>query len=433
MGRPSGVEGLSAEFVESILHGLAPSCPHPNLHVVIELERAFSRDSLTQAVAAAWERFPVLRCRLRPGWWRDRWVPWDGGPGDLVQTLRVEDLAAATRREASLAFEHLAAPCFRVVQLEHPGGCRLLIGAHHMVADGGGIKAAANVVAASLAGRQPEPPPSGERSLSVVARGLRLRDLPRLLIELLREGLQPLSMLRVRRLERGFGSGDGAAAPQWRTVALRGAAAERFVGRCRDAGATINDGLVAAVARLAAERGSRGPVAAAYTVDLRRYLPTPLSLVTNLHGVSLVVLGRSQVATPGAALHAVHRAIGAQKQRLPGLGYALLPGLCLSLLPHGVVRAVGVRALQALMSRLGRTLALTNIGALDQALAPLGERARDAWVLGPFIHGLQAPAVVATGFRGGLTLQVCCSGDVDGAALQEYADSLAVAVGAAPR
>ena len=420
---------VPAQLTEVLLHGTEADLPHVHLHLSVDLTERFSRPQLEGAARRVIETFPVLGCRLRTSWWRDRWLPWGGDVAELVHVERTTDVERATREQVARRFDHTRAPTWRLASLERDSGSRLLISLHHMTGDGGGLKALANLVVASLAGVEPFPPPTSSRSMLAPLWRLRLRDLPILLLEFVREGLQPLSVLRVRRLTRAFTRGDGSPTPAWRTVALRGPSAARFVDGCRAHGATINDGLVAAVARVCEGRGERGPVAAGYTIDLRRYLP-PSSRITNLHGVSLVVLPRRRVADPVQTLRAVSDRIGDQKRRLPGLAYTLLPLLLIGWLPHGLLRRVGRLVLNNILSSVNRALAITNIGALDEVLAPLGDQATAASVIGPFVHGMRVPVITATGFRGELTMHVEATGSVAPEALEELTEELRAEVGA---
>ncbi|MFH1464181.1 MAG: hypothetical protein ABIO70_07330 [Pseudomonadota bacterium] len=397
---------LPAEIVEVVVHALAPRHPHVHLHLLLDLDRRFDRPALEAALRGLVAAFPVLGSRYEPAFWRDRWVPWEGDLAARVHVEEVADVEAASRVWARRALEHTREPPVRLAFFGCGDGGRLVLTLHHMVADGGGVKAAAGALAALLAGVEPNPPSSADRRLMRVARALSLRDLPVLAVEFLREGLLPLSSLQVQRLRHGLSHGDGRPDPQWRT--LTGGPA--FAASCRAGGLTVNDGLVAAVALLASLRAEQGPVMVAYTVDLRRYLRESHALVTNLAGVSMVVLPRAATATADAARAAVHAAIGEQKRRLTGVSYALLPALAVGWWPHGLLRAVGRAILGQIMRRFDRAIAVTNIGTLDEALAPLGESVRAASITGPFIHGIPVPVVTATGFRGGLTLQVVATG-----------------------
>jgi NRPS condensation-like uncharacterized protein len=416
---------IRGEMADALIRGMADRCGHLHLHLVVDLRRGFTETALEAAVAGLIDDYPVLGCRYVPHPWRDRWEPWGGEVGGLISRERVDGpLEVATARHVDRPFELEATPPFRVAFLEHGAGCRLMLSVHHMVADGGGLKAMANDVAARLSGVAPDPRPGCARGFGEALRAIRARDLPRLGLEAAREALRPLSMLRVHALDRRFERDALGVMPRWRTVSLRDAEAARFADRCRGVGATLNDGLVATVARLAAARGHRGPVAAAYTIDLRRHLAAPRALVTNLHAVAVVTARRDALASPEAAIRAISKAIGEQKRRLFGLSYVALPALAFGWLPHGLLRRASGIVVDRLLAPMRRALALTNIGALDRALAPFGADACDASILGPFVRGLDAPVVVATGFKGSLTLHVCAAGHVAVTALDEVAAGL---------
>ncbi len=417
---------LPGQLTEVVMNPLAGRHPHVHLHVVLELRRACPRESLVQALGATIRDFPVLGARYRPGWWRDRWEPAGVDPGDLVRVESdVGDLDAALQRHVERPFDHLTAPPVRLLQCEGEGGdARLVLSINHLVGDGAGCLTLANVFGAHLCGGTPRAPVGGARSHLAVLRGLRPRDLPLLALEMVREGLQPWSILRVPPRERGFARGDTAPRPQWRTVRVEGDTATRFTRWCKAHGATINDGLVAVMARLGAQRARGGPVAAAYTIDTRRYLARPRSLISNLLGIGMVVLPRGRLSEPADTLRAVAERIGEQKRRLPGLAYNVLPSLSFGWLPHGLVRRAGDRAIHTILGYLSRALAVTNIGPMDEYLAPYGDDVVAASVLGPFVHGLAAPVVAATGFRGNFTLQVCGGGEFPSEVMGEFAGEL---------
>lgn len=404
---------LPAEVVEVVFAGLEGAFPHVHLHLLVDLDRSFDLPQLERALRDLVDAFPVLGCRYRAGWWRDRWVPWNGDLSGRVQVQQVRDVEAATRALVRCPWRAALELPVRLTFLRHGDGGRLVLSLHHMAADGGGAKAAGAVLAASLAGVAPEPSPTSDRRLSAVARSLRLRDLPVLALELVREGLLPLSMLRVRQLEPPWTAGDGSSLPIWRTVSCP---AER------PAGVTVNDLLVAALLRVALRRSPRGPIGAAFTVDLRRFLRDARARVTNLAGVTMVVLPRRRVEAD--VLAATSAAIGEQKRRLPGLPYMLGPALFLGWLPHGLMRRVGASIVRMALRRGARAPVLTNIGPLDEALAPLGETVRAASVVGPFLHGSPVPLVTATGFAGELHLQVGGTGTFAAEALEGYAEGV---------
>jgi NRPS condensation-like uncharacterized protein len=138
-----------------------------------------------------------------------------------------------------------------------------------------------------------------------------------------------------------------------------------------------------------------------------------------------MAIPRDRLGEPLSALREVSRRIGEHKRRLPGLSYSLLPLILFGWLPHGLLRLAGRRLLTRLMGFIGRALAVTNIGSLDEALAPLGDDATAASIIGPFVHGLALPIVTATGFRGTVTLQVGSTGTLAEVSLGRFAADLA--------
>ncbi len=416
---------MRAELSDALVGGAVDRVPLGSLHVLIDLDAPFERAALEGAAAAAIAAFPVLGRVYCQRFWRDAWLPWDGGPADLVRVLESDQpVDELTRAELSRPFAVFGEPQFRMVQLTHPGGTRLVLTAHHLLADGGGMKAITQVVGCSLCGGEPHPPPGLERSLLAPARALRLSDLPTLTGELFREAIQPLSVMRIGRLEPPFETGEADAPIRWRPMVMDPDEVAAFQRACRDLDATLNDGLVGTVASLAARRSRRGLVGAAYTIDLRRYLAEPALLVTNLHAVSLVALKRAALGQRDGAVRAASAAIGEQKRRLLGMAYVLLPTVLAGWMPHGLLRAYARVFIGTLLSFFRRVLAMTNIGALDEAVAPFGERALTASIAGPFIIGLDAPVTVVTGFRGTLTMHVCAPGTVTAAAVQSYVEEL---------
>lgn len=425
MSRPGGAsKSIRAEIVESVVSGLERRYPHVHLHVVVDLERTFTREALTAALGEAIDAMPVLGCRYRRRWWRDRWITWDGEVDALVHLAAVEDVERSCREWVRRPFPIDSEPPIRLALLEHRSGARLVVSLNHMVADGAGALAVAHVIASGLAGVDPDPPVGRDRRLRQVLSGVRLRDLPILIAELLRESVRPLAILRVPRTGAEFATATAGPRPHYRAVSVQGEVAARFAEHCRENGATINDGFVAALARVAASRSARGPVAVGYTIDLRRYLPEPRSLATNLAGVSLVVVRRDRIGGATETLFEVSRLIGEQKRRLPGLGNALLPAASFGWMPHGIMRVFGRWVVGRLASYFGRALVLTNIGAMDRALAPFGQDVQRASIVGPFVHGVDTPVVTVTGFRGDLTANVCASGNLHPEGIASYAREL---------
>ncbi len=405
---PNKPTTLPAEMVEVVVDSLEHEHPHVHLHLVMDLERSISQEELVTALEGLVEAFPVMGCRYQPHWWRDRWIPWEGDLASMCHVAHVDDVESSTLEWAARPFRYLEEPTVRVAFFARSGGDggRLVLTLHHMTVDGGGLKAAGAVLVSLLCGEEPDPPPTDDRALRNVIRSLRLADLPVLLHEMVLESVTPISLLKVGALDHGTPGGTGEPDPLWVPLRLDRERTARFVAACKSRGATINDGLVATLARMAASRGEGGSVMVAYTVDLRRYLRWTRAQATNLAGVSMVVLSRASTRSAEAALEAVVRVIGEQKRRLTGLAYALLPAFTVGWLPHGLMRRVGAMIIREILRRFNRSMALTNIGSLDAVVAPFGDDVTYACIIGPFVHGNAVPIFTITGFRGTLTLQV---------------------------
>lgn len=411
-------------MIETVVSGLGDAFSHGHLHVLLDLRRSPGVEALRDAARATVEAYPVLGRRLEPRFWRGRWVDPIEDAGVLVQRLDADgDLEAATRAWTHRAIDVEREPPWRLALLEHGDGCRLVVSLHHLVADGAGTLAVTNFFAARLAGEAPFAPPGSERGLFQLLRALRLRDLPTLLVELAREALRPIGILCIRRHEPPFPTSAEDGGPRWTTLTLDEERAGRFIEQCHTAEATINDGLVAALMRLAARRKRRGPLAVAYTIDVRRYVPRR-AVVSNLSGATIVSLPRRLVKDAASTLRATSARIGDQKRRLPGLAFNLWPALALGWLPQGLLRLAGRVVVGNIFSYLGRALVLTNIGAVDKYVAPLGDDLLSASMVGPFLGGVNTPVINVTGFRGRLTLQVCGCGHLTQEGLEAYRDEI---------
>ncbi len=418
------IRTIRAELAEPLVFGVTPRQQHLVLHVVVDLARTFSRDELLASVRATVEAFPVLGARYESRRWKDRWICEEPDIDAMTLHAAVGEVEGPTREWVRRPMDLRREPPLRVALFEHGNGCRLVVSVHHQAGDGAGSLAVANRVAAALCDAEPFAEVGEDRSVGQLFRSLRLGDIPVLAKEVFREGFQSLTLLRAGRRTRGFEAGDGEPRPHWTTVRLEGEGAARFVRGCKRLGATVNDGLVAALVRAGLSRVARGALAVGYTIDCRRYLREPRAIVSNFAGVSAVVISRSKARTAADALNAVSSAIGEQKRRLPGLAYNLLPTLLLAWMPHGLMRWAGRAFLLQILARVDRALVVTNIGAVDAYLAPFGDDAVRASVVGPFVSLLGTPVVTATGFCGSLTLQVGGMGKLSEPALGQFASEI---------
>jgi NRPS condensation-like uncharacterized protein len=414
------VEILRGELAEAIMSGIAGDHPHMHLHVVLDLRRAFDREALDDAARAVQRAFPVLGSRHERRWWRDRWVALDEDPARRVHhdAIAEDELQRATEAWVARELDVETEAPWRALALTHDAGCRLIVTVHHFVGDGAGALAVANVFLAQLFEQPPRAPAGTDRSLGQIFRGLGLRDLPTVLAELWREAFKPAALIGTAPVR--FAGGSGTGAPRWRTLSFDVGETERFASACRQQDATVNDGLVATLARVKRGEGAGARVGVAYTIDTRRYLPEPVNVVTNLPAVELVALDADDLEHPATAIRAAARCTASQKRRLPGIAYNLLPFLTLWWMPHGAMRRVGALFIERLLGFVGRVMVLTNLGSLDDHLAPAGEDLLGAHVVGPFVGRVDVPVVTATGFRGTLTLAVGANGRLATSALEDH-------------
>ncbi len=160
--------------------------------------------------------------------------------------------------------------------------------------------------------------------------------------------LLPFRTYKAAKRERHFPTSPSSHA-SWRHLTIAAADVERIKARCKPLGASVNDALIAALARVAAGRSTRGPLAVMYTMDLRRYAGSPR-------------------LTPGGCT------------------------LMIDLLPP---------------QRAG----LHERRPRRSGLAAFGHDIEDLYVIGPNIANVTVPAVVAFGYRGGVHLELFgCAG-----------------------
>ena len=416
---------VRAELVEPPVFGVGLRHQHMQIHALVDLRRDFEPGALTEAMARLLAAYPVLGCRFEARAWRARWVPLGIAAGSLVHCEDIERgaLAERTRHWVGVPFEPAERAQVRLVSLSHPGGSRLLLSVAHLAADGAGALALTHALGRALTRPHAALPEAAPRDLGRVIRAIKPRDWPVLAMEIVREGLRPLKMLQIRRRDPPFAPTEGSA-PDWRTIVLEGEARHHFVGVCKGQGATVNDGLVGALALVEAGWRPRGPSAVAYTINLRRFLPDPGAVIANLSGVSVAVLPRRALGSLASAARAAAAVVGEQKRRLPGLAFNLFPALLLGWMPHGISRMLGGPFLAFVFRTAHRALVLTNVGPMDTFVAPFGDEVVDATILGPFSRRFPVPVAVVTGFQGRIKINLCSAGDLDVQGIERYQQAL---------
>lgn len=394
------------------------------IHVLVDLDGPFSASELTEALDGTMGDYPVLACRYVDGFYRDRYIPDEAPVAELVHVVDpVVDLEGATARwirEHPIDF--LGRP-IRLVQLVHKGGARLICTVLHRVADGAGVMAVAVSLGAHLTGTRPFVPIEEDRSLSLTIERFRFYHLPLMIPYVIAEAFRPLS---VRRIPLRQAASDDPDAPfHWRDLVLDTERFGEFRAWCKERGATVNDGLVAAVARVAASQSTEGPVAVAYSIDLRRFMSSPRLTMANLSSILFVPMERAALREADTAVATANRKTRAQLRGVAGPSLLFFLNLLVFWAPHAFVRRIAPWMAEVFMLPLAnRATFLTNVGRMDQGLAAFGDRVQGVRLVGPCVLGATTPFVTAYGHRGKLHLHMYGAPGVVESQLHQFAETL---------
>ncbi len=398
---------IPAQIFDAAFFGARRAMGPVQLQLVMELDEAFSGEELRRAARAVVRAFPILGCRYVTGAWRDRWQPDPGLLDELVHDVETRGgLQAAMTQLVERELDPASQAPWSITQLRAPEGCRLVVNVLHQLADAAGALAVVGELVRHLAGEDQPLPDGGDRGFGQLLRAVRLRQLPVLAWETLQQLLMPLKYLSMGRTLLPPGALDGGSARVWRSVQWEIGPAQPFRARLRALGCTVNDGLLALLAQLNAALSGPGRLGCFFTVDMRRMLADARPRISNLSGIDVVLLPREAVGGFDETARASSALAARRKQRFPGLP-AVLANHSLNLcLPHGLLRRVIRLWIPWATALLNRGLLVTNVGAIDRYLEPLGSRVRDASLLGPWVRGLAVPVITATSFRDRLTLNI---------------------------
>ena len=398
---------LTAELLDVALFGSMDTYGDLGIHAVIDLRRSFSREELERAVEGVIEAFPVLGRCYEARFWRDRWRRVEGPVSDAVHIVNEPgDLEAETAAWARRPIDSTRERPLRIVSLRRAEGSRLVLSVTHLAVDGAGAAAVGHVLGAHLYGVRPSVPVDARRSVTSALAGLRWFQLPVLARDVATSLVAPLRTFAAAKRERPFAA-DGSREARWRHITIVGADVDRIKARCRPGGATINDALIAALARIAAGRSSRGDLAVMYTMDLRRYAGSARLTAANTSSILTAIVPRSAVGDLASAARAVAAITSQHRRGLAGPAFLIGP-LALGFgSPHAFARRFA-RWLHPFIVELplSRGLVFTNVGKIDDGLAAFGADIEDIRIIGPNIEGVAVPAVVAFGFRGALHLEL---------------------------
>jgi len=374
------------------------------IHAIIDLRRAFSRAELERALQATCRAFPVLGRRYVPGFWRDHWAEVREPISESVHALdAAADLELETRAWVTRSIDPTRERPLRLVSMRTERGSRLIMSITHIAVDGGGVAAVGHVLGSYLYGREPALPVDARRDLSSALAALRWFHLPVLARDMADTLLLPIRTWAAARRERPYPTAPTTSA-SWRHLTISAADLARIKARC---GASVNDVLIAALARASARRSGRGPISVMYTMDLRRYAGAAKLTAANTSSILAVRVPRRAVGDLAQTAAAVADITARQRRGLAGPAFVLTPLTLAAGSPHAWARQV-TRLLHPVLIDLPlrRGLVFTNVGRIDVGVEAFGDDIEAIRVVGPNIEGVPVPAVVAFGYRGELHLQL---------------------------
>jgi NRPS condensation-like uncharacterized protein len=389
------------------------------MHVVLDLRRAFSRDELARAMQAVIDAFPVLgRCYV-PRFWRDAWEPVAGPVTDAVHVEeQPDDLEARTAYWARRVIDSTRERPLRLVSIARgENQTRLILSVMHVAVDGAGAAAVGHVLGSHLYGLPPMARVDSRRTIRSTLEGLRWFHVPVLLRDIAGTGLLPMRILRAARRTRLFPR-DDSRTTTWRNVVFSAAEVARIKERC--GGVTLNDALIAALARVAKARSSHGDLAVMYTMDLRRYAGAPRLTAANTSSILSIIVPRHAVGDLASTAASVAKLTARQHQSLVGPAFLVMPAALGIGAPHAWIRKMLPLVHSVVVDMpLRRGLVFTNVGRLDHGLAAFGDDIEAIHIIGPNVAGMTTPTVVAFGFRGALHLELFAAPGLAAHALPE--------------
>lgn len=389
------------------------------MHVVLDLRRGFTSEQLTQALIRTIECFPVLGCRYEARLRRDSWVP---VTTPISEALIIEGHVDLEPRTEFWLRQPIVASTqrqVRVVALEHESQLRLLVSVLHLAVDGAGLAAVGHVLGAYLYDGEPSLPVESRRDFWRTVDGLRWFHWPLALRSVVQSALLPLRQQAAAPREKAYPAAVRGEA-NWRTIVISASQLAKLRQRCD--GATINDLLVAVMARVAAVRSTSGPVVVTYTMDLRRYGAGPRLIAANVSAVLAALVPRHALSSLPSTVRAVATQTAVHRNTLAGPALVLLIKLLCGSLPHTLVRQlVRPLAIAAVDLPLSRGVLITNVGRIDDGLAMFGDDLVGIRIVGPTTNNFPVPLVVAFGFRGELHLQLYAGPQLAASSLDELA------------
>lgn len=416
----------NAEPVDVGIFASVPRFGDLGVHAVIDLRRRFTRAEVEAAARAAMDAFPVLGCTYQARFFRDVWLPAQDPIADAVFAPE-GDLDEQTHHFTHHPIDPTRVPPLRLVLLQKADGCRLIVSLSHIAVDGSGMAAVGHILGSSLYGLAPSLPVEPRRDLLRALDGLKFYHLPVLVRDAVRTLALPLRTYAAARRERPYPS-EASLQPTTRQLVFEAAEIEAIRARCGGR-TSVNDLLVAAVARVGASRSKGGAVAVMYTMDLRRFSRSPHLSAANASTILTTLVPRDATHNLATATRVVGKLTADHRNSLLGPAFVLLPLALAGLTPHALLRRIvpGIHPV-AVDLPLRRGLVFTNVGRIDHGLGPMSDDIESLRVVGPNMRGVAVPSIVAFGLGGRLHLELFAPPGLGEAALDELEHELYAAL-----
>ncbi len=379
--------------------------------LMIQLEMKFQKTidakRLKRAIELTIESQPVLGCRFVDHGLRPYWESVDNCQDEILFLTENEEKYEAFK---CTPMDTCKGPQIKACLWSSSTGTRLLLKVSHVAADAGGVKEIASHISSIYSRLATDPdyrPPinlKGSRSFFQILKSIPFIAYPRILTNFISEMLskQNHSACHTLPLDNRRDS-----MPVYVLRFLSKDHVQHIVEYGHTHSATLNDLIMAALLRALAfstDWDGQTQLRLAYTVDLRRYLPTNQAKgICNLSCWEYFSLG----SDPGDDFDStvVRVAALSRKRKANWLGLSdsifLIPIVCS--LPYFLLELGFPLALERDIENGKQANFLTNIGAINPSEVFFDEQPQNAWLLVPPIY---PPLFVAglSGYKGNLTL-----------------------------
>lgn len=348
----------------------------PLIHARIRVSTPLDAKMLVDAVSASIPYVPLLGCTFSPHLLQPRWrdCGFTGRNIVLIHTVSCEEAANAIQRAMTASIDIHSEPQMRITLVRSSAEDVLCVLVNHMVCDGAGLKQYLALLASlytHLNAGQPLPPVNPTiRSAKSLFTTLNFKQFCNVLLHSYAKLLQP-ETFRVPLAEN-------SQPAHIVTHQISGESINALKRYARERGATINDVILTAYARVLARFTGERQISLPCPVDLRKYLPNRNTIsITNLTVNYIVSITIDPESSFVETLNAVNQQISRQKRSDECLKSVLLVGFIMHIIPFFLMEQQFTRVFTI------PVVSYTNFGIMDEQCLFFGEsHATDALLTG---------------------------------------------------